>query len=59
LAARLGAEHIFAFEDTGKFWTSTLEAIRVAYQIIGRDVCENCPRHGDTLNEKEGWYYLI
>jgi len=59
LADRIGSDHIFAFEDTGKFWTSTLEAVRVAYQIIGKDVCENCPRHGDSLNEKEGWYYLI
>jgi len=59
LAARLGPDQLFAFEDMGRFWTSTLEAVRVAYQIIGMDVCENCPRHGDTLNEKEGWYYLI
>jgi SulP family sulfate permease len=59
LADRLGSDHIFAFEDSGRFWTSTLEAVRVAYQIIGKDVCENCPRHGDSLNEKEGWYYLI
>jgi SulP family sulfate permease len=59
LAARLGSDHIFAFEDTGKFWTSTLEAVRVAYQIVGQDVCENCPRHGQSLNDKEGWYYLI
>lgn len=59
LADRLGPDHLFAFEETGKFWTSTLEAVRFAYQLIGADVCETCPRHGETLNEKEGWYYLI
>jgi hypothetical protein len=36
-----------------------LEAVRFAYGIIGDDVCEGCPRHGKSLNEKEGWYYLI
>ncbi len=32
---RLGPEHVFVFEETGKFWTSTLEAVRFAYEIIG------------------------
>jgi SulP family sulfate permease len=59
LAGRLGPDRIFAFEMTGTFWTSTLEAVRFAYQIIGEEVCENCPRHGQSLNDKEGWYYLI
>lgn len=59
LAGCLGPDSIFAFEETGTFWTSTLEAVRYAYQIIGTDVCETCPRHGESLNEKEGWYYLI
>jgi SulP family sulfate permease len=59
LAGRLGPDRVFAFEDTGKFWTSTLEAVRVAYRIIGDDICHDCPHHSESLNEKEGWYYLI
>jgi SulP family sulfate permease len=59
LFRRMGPEHVFVFEETGKFWTSTLEAVRVAYEIVGDDVCENCPRHSESLNTKEGWYYLI
>jgi SulP family sulfate permease len=59
LALRLGLDRLFVFEETGKFWTSTLEAVRFAYQIIGDDVCEICPRHAPSLNEKQGWYYLI
>jgi SulP family sulfate permease len=55
----LGPGRVFLFEETGQFWTSTLEAVRFAYEIIGDDVCEACPRHSVSLNEKDGWYYLI
>ena len=56
---RLGPEHVFTFEETGAIWSSTLEAIRFAYEIVGNDVCAQCPRHADSLNEKEGWYFMI
>jgi sulfate permease, SulP family len=59
LARRLGPERVFVFEETGKFWTSTLEAVRFAYEILGDNVCETCPRHAESLNQKDGWYYLI
>ena len=59
LVRRLGLDQVFVFEETGKFWTSTLEAVRFAYEIIGDDVCETCPRHAESLNQKEGWHYLI
>jgi sulfate permease, SulP family len=59
LAQRLGPDRLFVFEETGKFWTSTLEAIQFAYQLIGDDVCETCPRHAESLNRMEGWTYLI
>jgi sulfate permease, SulP family len=59
LIRRLGPDRVFVFEETGKFWTSTLEAVRVAYELIGDDVCETCPRHAESLNRKDGWYYLI
>jgi SulP family sulfate permease len=59
LMRHLGPERVFVFEETGKFWTSTLEAVRFAYEILGDDVCEICPRHAESLNQKDGWYYLI
>jgi SulP family sulfate permease len=59
LARRLGAERVFVFQETGMFWTSTLEAVRFAYEVIGSDVCDNCPRRGEGVKETEGWYYLI
>jgi sulfate permease, SulP family len=59
LLNRLGPGRLFVFEETGRFWTSTLEALRTAYEIIGDDVCDTCPRHFDNLNGKDGWHYLI
>src|SRR5207237_6615239 len=59
LIRRLGSEKVFVFEETGAIWSSTLDAVRFAYEIVGRDVCEQCPRHADSLADKEGWYFMI
>lgn len=59
LLGRLGTGRIFMFEETGKFWSSTLEAMRFAYELVGNDLCDHCPRHAESLNQKDGWYYLI
>jgi sulfate permease, SulP family len=59
LLGRLGRDHVFVFEETGAIWTSTLEAVRFAYEIVGNDVCETCPRRGESVDGKDGWYYMI
>jgi SulP family sulfate permease len=60
LSNRLGPSSMFVFQETsGSFWTSTLAAVQFAYQTIGADVCENCPRRGEGVTDQEGWYYLI
>ena len=60
LSGRLGPSNVFVFQETiGSFWTSTLAAVQFAYQTIGNDVCENCPRRGEGVTDQEGWYYLI
>ena len=59
LSRRLGAERVFVFQETGRFWTSTLEAVRFAYETIGNNVCDHCPRRAEGIKEQEGWYYLI
>ncbi len=55
----LGSERVFVFEETGQFWTSTLEAVRFAYHVLGDDIRDTCPQHAESLNRKEGWYYVI
>ena len=59
LLRHLGSERVFVFQETGEVWSSTLEAVRFAYEIIGSDVCATCPRYADSLNEKEQWYFMI
>jgi SulP family sulfate permease len=59
LLRHLGEEQVFVFQETGEIWTSTLEAVRFAYQIVGDDVCPNCPKHSASLNEKDQWYFMI
>jgi SulP family sulfate permease len=55
----LTGSRVFVFLETGEIWSSTLEAVRFAYEIIGRDVCDACPRRADILKGSEGWYYMI
>lgn len=43
-------------------WTGTLEAVRLAYQLLGDDLCEGCPRRHEALDERSsraGWHYQI
>jgi SulP family sulfate permease len=54
---RLGQEHVFVFQETGAIWTSTLEAVRFAYERIGADKCATCPRGEES--ETAGWSYAI
>jgi SulP family sulfate permease len=57
LEARLGPEHIF--QERPSVWSSTLDAIRYAYDLLGDDLCATCPRRNETANGKEPWYYMI
>ena len=47
LMKQLGRDRVFVFEETSGVWSSTLEAVRFAYEIVGQDVCESCPRRGE------------
>lgn len=51
------AEHIF--REEAAIGSSTLEAVRHAYEIPGAKLCANCPRRGDMGNGKEPPYYMI
>ncbi len=57
LEARLGTHRIFG-EQPGPT-SSTLEAVRYAYELLADNVCSTCPRRGETHDGKEGWYYMI
>lgn len=57
LETRLGPQRIFC--ETPSVWSSTLEAIRHAYDLLGNDLCPTCPRRNEMANGKESWYYMI
>ena len=59
LMRQLGRERVFMFQETEGVWSSTLEAVRFAYEIVGSNVCETCPRRGDIANDRQGWYFMI
>ena len=59
LLKKLGRDRVFVFEETGAIWSSTMEAIRFAYELIGHDVCSTCPRHSPSLEGRDGWYFMI
>jgi SulP family sulfate permease len=56
IEAKWGAGRIF-LEVPGPS-SSTLEAVRRAYDLLEGDVCPTCPRR-DEAAPREGWYYMI
>jgi SulP family sulfate permease len=52
----LGPEHIF--HETPVLISSTLEAVRHAYDLLGQDLCPTCPRR-QLPSDSEPWYYMI
>jgi SulP family sulfate permease len=39
--------------------SSTLKAVRYGYELLGEDLCPNCPRRGAPEPDGEGWHYVI
>jgi SulP family sulfate permease len=39
--------------------SSTLKAVRRAYELLGDDLCATCPRRHQAEGDKSGWYYMI
>jgi hypothetical protein len=59
---RLGFHHWLPkdriFLEEPAVLSSTLKAIRRAYELLGEDLCATCPRR-DELELAKGWYYMI
>jgi SulP family sulfate permease len=39
--------------------SSTLRAVRRAYELLGEDRCATCPRSRETESDRSEWYYMI
>lgn len=53
----LGPERIFPEGEA--LWSSTLQAVDRAYQIVGKDRCETCPLRASDPAEARSWNYMI
>ena len=43
----------------GPGMSSTLRAVRRAYELLADELCPQCPRRQDTEPERGDWYYMI
>jgi sulfate permease, SulP family len=57
IVARLGEEKIF--RELSQVWSSTTTAMQWAYQKLGTDLCNHCPRRGIHPSEDGAWYFMI
>jgi SulP family sulfate permease len=55
LEQRLGAERIF--REGPAVWSSTLQAVQRAYEILGPDRCDHCPF--ENQSSTKNWTYMI
>lgn len=53
----LPAERLFREEATLE--SSTLRAVRRAYEILGDDRCPTCPKSSEAKDARGDWYYMI
>jgi SulP family sulfate permease len=54
----LPADRVFA-ENAAVLGSATLSAVRRAYELLGADVCENCPRRTTPEADQGAMYYII
>ena len=54
----LPADRVFR-ENAGAPGSSTLTAVRFAYDLLGDDVCATCPRRKPVEPDNGAFYYVI
>ena len=47
------------FLEQASALSSTLQAVRRGYAILGDDLCATCPRRDEREAAKGDWYYMI
>jgi SulP family sulfate permease len=47
----------YVFLEDATMGSSTLQAVRRAYELLGDDLCATCPRRDQSV--KQDWYYMI
>jgi len=57
IVERLGAERLF--REVPEVWTSTMSAVRWAYQQLDGQRCQHCPYTKVQDDSLRGWHYMI
>jgi SulP family sulfate permease len=57
LAERLGPQRLFP--ERAEVWSSTLQAVKRAYEILGDDRCPACPMPKGNGTPLKDWNYVI
>lgn len=47
------------FRELGASGSSTLRAVRRAYDLLGQDMCSTCPKREEKEGRKGDWHYTI
>lgn len=47
------------FRETDVKFSSTIKAVRRAYELLGSDLCTHCPRRNDYEPNDGALYYVI
>ena len=57
IVADLGEENVF--REVPQLWSSTFSAIQRAYEYVGEDRCQTCPRQTGPIQSTEDWSFMI
>jgi hypothetical protein len=57
LEERLGPQRVFP--EGPAVWSSTLQAVERAYEILGQDRCDTCPLRREEPAAARNWNYTI
>src|SRR5262249_52753561 len=49
----------YLFLEEAASGSSTLRAVRRAYELLGNDLCPTCPRRQEREADRGEWYYMI
>jgi SulP family sulfate permease len=57
IVEKLGAQRVFL--ESAEIWSSTIDAVRYIYTLLGPKRCELCTQHPSSANDTDDLHYMI
>lgn len=57
LIEKLGPQRVFL--ESAEIWSSTIDAVRYIYSLLGSKRCELCTQRPDSVNDIDDFHYMI